>query len=100
MAAANGTMGRRLVSLARRSTFELVATFAWVGHHTSLEHGGPARTAAECVAANARRDPELAPLVDGRLADLERQALDGELLYSIDDYAVLLRAPAVRRASP
>lgn len=68
-------------------------TFAWVGHHTTFEPGGPARVAATPVAKEGRRDPELAEHVDGWLADLEQQAAAGEFSFSINDYAVLLRKP-------
>ncbi|GIJ46669.1 methyltransferase [Virgisporangium aliadipatigenens] len=91
MTVADGTIGRRLVGLARRSPLTLVRTYAWVGHHTTFEEGGPAHTAANLVAQEGRRDPALKGSVDGWLADLERQARDGELFYSLNDYAVLLR---------
>ena len=94
MTVADGTVGRRLVALARRSPLELVRTFAWVGHHTTLERGGPAHTAATLVAQDGRRDPDLAPRVDEWLADLQRQDEAGEFFYSLNDYAVLLRKPA------
>jgi SAM-dependent methyltransferase len=91
MTVADGTVGRHLVALSRRSPLELVRTFAWVGHHTTFERGGPAYLAATLVANEGRRDPDLANCVDGWLADLEQQAAAGEFLYSINDYAVLLR---------
>ena len=93
MTVADGTAGRRLVALARGSQLELVRTFAWVGHHTTFEPGGPAYVAATLVAKEGRRDPQLAEHVDGWLADLEQQAAAGEFSYSINDYAVLLRKP-------
>ena len=93
MTVADGTVGRRLVSLGRRSPLELVGTFAWVGHHTTFEPNGPAHVAAALVAEDGRRDPELAGQVDGWLSDLERQAGAGEFFYSVNDYAVLLRRP-------
>ncbi len=94
MTVADGTVGRRLVALGRRSSLEVVQTFAWVGHHTTFEQGGPANVAASLVAADGRRDPALARHVDTWLADLEQQAKRGEFLYSINDYAVLLRKHA------
>ncbi len=94
MEASNGTIGRGLVALAQRSPLELVETFAWVGHQTTFEQGGPAHTAAICVAAEARRDPELEPLVEPWLTELQEQAEHGEFFYSINDYAVLLRKPS------
>ena len=94
MTVADGTVGRKLVALGRRSPLELVRTFAWVAHHTSFEPDGPAHCAATLIAQDARRDPDLAPHVDGWLADLERQADAGEFLYSLNDYAVLLRKPS------
>jgi SAM-dependent methyltransferase len=96
MAAADGTSGRRLVALGRRSPMELVESFAWVGHHTTFEQHGPARVAATLVAADGRRDPELRDSVEGWLADLEEQARTGDFFYSLNDYAVLLRKPAAR----
>ena len=93
MTVADGTVGRRLVAVARRSPLQLERTFAWVGHHTTFERGGPARTAAELVAAEGCRDPALAEHVDGWLADLQQQADSGQLLYSINDYAVLVQRP-------
>lgn len=94
MSAADGTVGRRLVALGRRSPMELVTTFAWVGPHTTFEPGGPAHVAAMLVAADGRRDPELREHVDGWLADLEDQARQGEFFYSLNDYAVLLHKTA------
>lgn len=94
MTAADGTIGRRLVALGRRSSLELVQTFAWVGHHTTFEPDGPAYIAATLVAQEGRRDPELRERVDEWLADLEQQAQHGEFFYSINDYAVLLRKQA------
>jgi SAM-dependent methyltransferase len=91
MTVADGTMGRRLLSLAHRSPLELVRTHAWVGHHTTFEPGGPAHTAAMLIADSACGDAELAGLVHGWMEDLERQAAAGEFFYSINDYAVLLR---------
>lgn len=93
MTVADGTVGRRLVALGRRSPLQLVRTLAWVGHHTTLEPGGPAHTAATLVAQDGRRDTDLAPRVDRWLGDLQRQAEAGEFFYSVNDYAVLLRKP-------
>ena len=93
MTVADGTVGRRLLALARRSPLELVRTLAWIDHETTFEPCGPAHTFATLVAKDGRRDPELAPQVDGWLADLERQAEAGDFLFSLNDYAVLLRKP-------
>jgi SAM-dependent methyltransferase len=93
MTVADGTVGRRLVALARRSPLELVRTLAWVDHQTTFEPCGTAHTFASLVAKDGRRDPELAPQVDRWLADLERQAETGEFFFSLNDYAVLLRKP-------
>lgn len=93
MTVADGTIGRRLVALGQRSRLDLVQTFAWVGHHRTLEPGGPAHAAVALVAQDGRRDPALSDQVDGWLADLEQQAQAGEFFYSINDYAVLLQKP-------
>jgi hypothetical protein len=91
MTVADGSVGRRLVALGRRSPLEVVGTFARVGHHTTFEPDGAAHLAATLVAEDGRRDPELRDRVDGWLADLEAQAQSGEFFYSINYYAVLLR---------
>ena len=59
MTVADGTVGRRLVAVARRSPLQLVKTFAWVGHHTTFETGGAAHLAAKLIAAEGRRDRAL-----------------------------------------
>lgn len=93
MRVANGAIGRELVALARRSPLELIETFAWVGHYTTFEDRGPAHVAATLVTENGRRDVALAGRVDAGLDDLRAQAARGELMYSINDYAVLVRKP-------
>jgi SAM-dependent methyltransferase len=91
MGASDGTMGRKLVEIARGSRFSIVQTFAWVGAHTTFAPGSPARVAAEALVGMARRDPDLAPTVDGWFQDLQARDRAGSFFFSINDYAVLLK---------
>jgi len=91
METSDGTMGRKLVQYARRSSFEVVDVFAWVGVHTDLAAGGPARIAVRGIVESARQHTDLAGRVDAWVADLEDLERRGEFVYSINDYAVLLR---------
>lgn len=95
MDTSDGTMGRKLLEFARRSPFEVVQTFAWVGMHTDFADGGPARVAVRGIVEAARRRPGLAERVDEWVADLEALDRRRAFLYSINDYAVLLRKPAL-----
>lgn len=93
MAHADGTVGRRLAGLGARSPLAVERTFAWAGHTTTLEPGGPGDDALALVAADARRAEDLAPCVDAWLADQRARAARGEFLFSATDYGVLLRKP-------
>jgi SAM-dependent methyltransferase len=96
MDASDGTIGRRLVAIARRSPLELVDAMAWVILDTSFADGGAGHSAARSIAAAVRRDrhDELAARLDAWIEDLLALAARGEFLFSINDYAVLLRKPA------
>lgn len=94
MDASDGTMGRKLLEFARRSPFEVVGTFAWVGVHTEFAADGPAHVAVHGIVEAARQHAGLADRVDEWVADLEALDRRGTFLYSINDYAVLLRKPA------
>jgi SAM-dependent methyltransferase len=93
MDASDGTMGRKLLGAAWNSGMTILQTYAWVGLCTSLAPGTPAREAVHAVAAAARKHADLAPHVEDWLRDLEALDRRGEFLYSINDYAVLLRKP-------
>ncbi len=95
MDASDGTIGRKLVAIARQSPFELVDTIAWVTLDTALAEGGAAHTAVRGIAAAVRRDhnEELAARLDDWIEDLRVLATRGEFLFSVNDYAVLLRRP-------
>lgn len=90
----DGTIGRKLVAIARHSPFELVDTTAWVVLDTSFAEGGVAHTAMQGIAASVRRDHhnDLAARLDEWIGDLRALAERGEFLFSANDYAVLLRA--------
>ena len=96
MDASDGTIGRKLVAIARHSPFELARTFAWVEVHTSFEEDGAAHTAVRSIAGAVRRDrrEELAQRLDEWVEDLRSLAGRGEFLFSVNDYAVLLRKPS------
>lgn len=96
MDASDGMIGRKLVAIARRSPLELVDTFAWVILHTDLEEGSVAHTAVRGIAGAVRRDhhDELAARLSGWVEELRALADRGEFLFTVNDYAVLLRRPS------
>lgn len=96
MDASDGTIGRKLVGIARRSPLEVVETFGWVGVHTDFEEGGAAHAAVQGIAGAVRRDHHeaLAAVLDEWVADLRELAARGAFFFSINDYAVLLRKAA------
>jgi SAM-dependent methyltransferase len=94
MDAADGTIGRKLPAIARRSRFELVSTMAWVNLDTVFAQGEAADTAVEGIKGAVRRDHrELASQLEAWVDDLRVHAGLGEFLFSVNDYAVLLRRP-------
>jgi SAM-dependent methyltransferase len=95
METSDGTMGRKLLGFARRSPFEVAETFAWVGIHTDFSEGSAAHLAVRGIAAAAHKHPELDERLGDWIADLEALAMRGEFLFSLNDYAVLLRKPNV-----
>jgi SAM-dependent methyltransferase len=95
MDAADGTIGRKLPALAARSPLEVVATYAWVEIDTDLAAGEVADQAVRGIAGAVRRDRhhELASRLEAWAEDLRVRAAHGEFLFSVNDYAVLLRRP-------
>lgn len=95
MDASDGTLGRKLVALGRNSPFELVEAFAWVCLDTDFAPKGAAQVALQGITGAVRRDhhDELAARLEGWRGDLRALAERGEFLYSVNDYAVLLRKP-------
>jgi SAM-dependent methyltransferase len=95
MDAADGTIGRKLPAIARRAPLELVETMAWVVLDTDLAAGEPADTAIRGITDAVRRDQhhDLASQIEAWVDDLRVRAAGGEFLFSVNDYAVLLRKP-------
>jgi len=95
MDSADATIGRKLVAIARRSTFELLETLAWVEIDTEFAAGEAADTAVKGIAGAVRRDShhELASRLEAWIDDQRVRAAHGEFLFSVNDYAVLLRRP-------
>jgi SAM-dependent methyltransferase len=95
MDSADGTIGRKLVSIARRSRFELVDSLAWVEIDTEFAEGEIADRAVRRIKAAVRRDHrhDLASQVESWVDDQRVRAAHGEFLFSVNDYAVLLRRP-------
>ena len=95
MDAADGTIGRKLPAIAARTPLEHVATMAWVVLDTDLAAGEPADTAIRGITDAVRRDQhhDLASQLEAWIDDLRVRAANGELLFSVNDYAVLLRKP-------
>jgi ubiquinone/menaquinone biosynthesis C-methylase UbiE len=95
MDAADGTIGRKLPSIAGRAPLEHVETIAWVVLDTDLAAGEPADTAIRGITDAVRRDQhhDLASQLEAWVDDLRVRAARGEFLFSVNDYAVLLRKP-------
>ena len=95
MDTADGTIGRKLPAIAKRSTFEHVETMAWVEIDTDLAAGEPAELAIRGITGAVRRDEhhDLASQLEAWVDDLRVRAAHGEFLFSVNDYAVLLRKP-------
>jgi SAM-dependent methyltransferase len=95
MDSADGTIGRKLPAIARRSPFELVETLAWVELDTDFAADEPADHAVMGIAGAVRRDRhhELASRIEAWVDDLRVRAAHGDFLFSVNDYAVLLRRP-------
>ena len=53
---ADGTIGRKLLAIARRAPLELVDTLAWVELCTDFAEGSAAEVAIEGISAAVRRD--------------------------------------------
>ena len=95
MDSADGTIGRKLPAIARRSPLELITTAAWVELDTEYLSGEPADHAVQGIQGAVRRDRhhELASRIEAWTEDLRARAANGEFLFSVNDYAVLLRRP-------
>ena len=95
MDAADGTIGRKLPAIAARTPLQHVATMAWVVLDTDLAAGEPADTAIRGITDAVRRDQhhDLASQLEAWIDDLRVRAANGEFLFSVNDYAVLLRKP-------
>ena len=95
MDAADGTIGRKLPAIAGRTALEHVETMAWVVLDTDLAAGEPADTAIRGITDAVRRDQhhDLASQLEAWIDDLRVRAASGEFLFSVNDYAVLLRKP-------
>jgi SAM-dependent methyltransferase len=100
MDAADGTIGRKLPAIARRAPLEHVRTMAWVVLDTDLAAGEPADRAIRGITDAVRRDQhhDLASQLEAWVDDLRVSAARGEFLFSVNDYAVLLRKPGVNGA--
>jgi SAM-dependent methyltransferase len=91
---ADGTMGRKLRAVAQRAPLECVDVLAWVELSLDVTEGSAAAVAIEGISAAVRRDrPDLAGRLEEWVADVQGLAGRGELVCSINDYAVLLRRP-------
>jgi SAM-dependent methyltransferase len=95
MDTADGTIGRKLPAIARRAPLELVDTLAWVEIDRDLAAGEPADLAIRGITDAVRRDQhhDLASQLEAWVDDLRVRAARGEFLFSVNDYAVLLRKP-------
>lgn len=95
MDASGGAIGRKLLAIARHSPFEVADVRAWITLDRSFEPGSPAHSATRSISASVRRDrhEDLAMRLEEWLEDLRALAQRGEFLFSVNDYAVVLRKP-------
>jgi ubiquinone/menaquinone biosynthesis C-methylase UbiE len=95
MDAADGTIGRKLPAIAQRAPLEHRDTLAWVEIDTDLAAGEAADLAIRGITGAVRRDEhhDLASQLEAWVDDLRVRAARGEFLFSVNDYAVLLRKP-------
>jgi SAM-dependent methyltransferase len=95
MDVADGTIGRKLVSIAGQSPLELVDTMAWVEIDTELAAGEAADAAIAGITGAVRRDQhhDLASQLEAWVDEQRVRAARGDFLFSVNDYAVLLRRP-------
>jgi SAM-dependent methyltransferase len=91
---ADGTIGRKLRAIAQRAPLECVDVLAWVELCLDVSEGSAADVAIAGISGAVRRDrPDLAGRLEEWIADVHALAARGELVCSINDYAVLLRRP-------
>ena len=96
MDSADGTIGRKLLSIANRSAFQVADVLAWVEIDTEFAEGEVADRAVRRIKDAVRRDHhhELASQLEAWVDDQRVRAAQGEFLFSVNDYAVVLRRPA------
>ena len=99
---ADGTIGRKLRAIAKGAPLELVETLAWVELCTDLSEGSAAEAAVAGISGAVRRDRHdaLVGQLEGWIDDMRALADRGELLFSVNDYAVLLRRAGCGVAFP
>lgn len=96
MAALDGTIGRRLPTLAARSPLRLRSVVAWVLMSTTWEPGRLGHAYAHHVVDALGGHPDITPRERAAwLAELEAAAGRGAFLFSLNEYvAVLEREPS------
>lgn len=101
MAAVDGTIGRRLATLAERSPLHLRDHTAWVLLSSVWRPGMLGHGYAHHVVEALRDDRAATPGERaGWLADLEAAAGRGAFLFSLNEYVVVLDRPPPRRRLP
>jgi ubiquinone/menaquinone biosynthesis C-methylase UbiE len=88
---ADGFMGRKLLSLAVRSPFELVSAETWADCHRRFDKGSVGWKVAMGVLAATKDDPELAGQATRWVDGLARLASEGQFLFAVTDVALVLR---------
>ncbi len=93
MDSADGTIGRKLLSIANRSAFQVADVLAWVEIDTEFAEGEVADRAVKRIKDAVRRDHrhDLASQLEAWVEDQRVRAAQGEFLFSVNDYAVVLR---------
>lgn len=90
---ADGFMGRKLLSLARATRFELETVETWADTHRRFDENSVGWKVARGVLAAAADDAQLAARAAAWVAGLRKLSDDGRFLFTVTDVALVLRRP-------
>jgi ubiquinone/menaquinone biosynthesis C-methylase UbiE len=93
-ARADGFMGRKLLSLAIESPFELVTVDTWADCHRRCDQDSVAWKVAVGVLAATKDDAGLTVKATAWVESLVRLSAQGRFLFTVTDVAVVLRRTA------
>lgn len=90
---ADGFMGRKLLGLARATSFEIETVETWADTHRRFDEHSVGWKVARGVLAAAADDAQLAAKAAAWVAGLRKLADDGRFLFTVTDVALVLRRP-------